>query len=138
MKKTTKDLGLFAILVIMQVILIAVTFRVIDTVLSDGAQSPWIFSIAIAMLIISGAICLATEEIFKHRIRPTFGFYLVLTIPFFLGLVLTEQFIAATFVAAYGLFWANTPKLGKLYKMILARVSVVGITVMTVMVITYI
>ena len=136
--KTTKDLGLFAILVIMQVILIAVTFRITDTVLSDGPQSPWVFGIAIAMLIISGAICLATEEIFKHRIRPTFGFYLVLTIPFFLGLVLTEQFIAATFVAMYAVFWANTPRLNALWKMILARVSVVGVVLMVTMAITYI
>ena len=138
MKKIAKDLGLFVILVAIQTILIVVTFHVTDTILSDGPQSPWVFALAISLLIISGAMCLSSEELFKHKFQPTFGFYLVLTIPFFLGLVCTEQFLAATFVAVYGLFWANTPKLKELWKMILARVSVVTVVVITVMVITYI
>jgi len=136
--KILKDLGLFVILAAIQTILIVVTFHVTDTILSDGPQSPWVFALAISLLIISGAMCLSSEELFKHRFRPTFGFYMSLTIPFFMGFVLSEQFIAATFVAVYAVFWANTPRLNDLWKMILARVSVVGVVVMVTMAITYI
>lgn len=135
--KIIKDLGMFLIIGAVQIAMLATAFKCAEYVLSNGPHSPWTFGIAISMVVITAILCMSMEEVFKDHIKPTFGFYATIYIPFFLGFVLIEQFLAATFVAVYGLFWANTPRLGSLTNMILARLSYSGVVIIAVAVITY-